>query len=45
MENISALHAVKEELTYLNQMFPLSEFVDHFDTQATGTTSLSFRSC
>ena len=21
MENISALHAVKEELTYLNQMF------------------------
>ena len=37
MENISALHAVKEELTYLNQMFPLSEFVDHFDTFADGS--------
>ena len=34
MENSVAIHAMKEELTYLDQMFPISEFVDHFDTFA-----------
>lgn len=37
MENINVNHALKEELTYENQMFPLSEFVDHFDTFADGS--------
>lgn len=36
MENITADHASKEELTYKNQMFPLSEFIDHFDIFADG---------
>ncbi|WP_283674659.1 AraC family transcriptional regulator [Butyricicoccus sp. Marseille-Q5471] len=34
MENSVAIHAMKEELTYLDQMFPISEFVDHFDAFA-----------
>lgn len=32
MEHIIVNHATMEELTHPNQMFPLSEFIDHFDT-------------
>ncbi len=34
MKNAIVNHAIKEDLTYSNQMFPISEFVDHFDTFA-----------
>lgn len=37
MEQTVVNHAIKEDLTHFNQMFPLSEFVDHFDTFAAQT--------
>ena len=34
MENNIVNRAIREELTYSNQTFPISEFIDYFDTFA-----------
>jgi AraC-like DNA-binding protein len=37
MENNVINHAMMEDLTHPNQMFPISEFVDHFDSFSDGS--------
>ena len=37
MDTIVTNHAIMEELTHQNQLFPISEFVDDFDTFASGS--------
>ena len=37
MDSIVINHKMMEELAHPNQMFPISEFIDHFDTFADGS--------